>query len=736
MTRSARTLSRRARRRAASASAALAALLLATPAAAHAVPLQATGAHTVAFAVKPGSGVPIATVTVFNRTTWQAYELGGNTRTTLAPGSYVAVATAATGSAGYLIVRTFNVSTAAQTVTFDPSAAKNVVLHTDDTAAERTGIRATLGTGSSGTVSAPVARDLRVTPFSVPGLSLAVHEMQQRVGSSQASPTPYVYDLEHVWKDTLPSTTTLKWNRTQLGAESVVVHGPGTRAPTLLNSTSWAPDQLSAPVTGAGKFTWYASPKAHLIGRLESGTGGYALGYYDNPVGRTETLTVGTAPVQPSRGYTTLSGNVLTSDENLPGDQTGAYQSDFAQLSESTVLTQGDRTWTAGDRQRLTTEELPNGPQEFTLVHTMVATSASYRLSTRTQDVWRFRADPSGSSAAPLIDPVLAASGLDAFGHVGTGPVTLSVSATSRLGSTAGAVTVTGIAWSADDGAHWADLPVTAGPRTGTATARLTAPATTPWVSLRVTATDALGNTVTRTLTRAFGGPAAAPEGHTGALAISNVNIENVALVATGNQELTADYTLTDPSGTAAADLVLYHGSYDRPTGMLIEPSRPVCTPLSAKAQRCTATLSTQDLLRLGAANAGTWHLAVVADSATGHVEDHDVATVTLVRKAHLSTVDVTPEPVTKGGRITATGTLTRDDWDGTTPSGYAGRAVKLQFCKGTSPWTTVATGTTDAGGRVRIGAPAPSGNGRYRLAYTGDPGGPALSGTDGVTVR
>lgn len=36
----------------------------------------------------------------------------------------------------------------------------------------------------------------------------------------------------------------------------------------------------------------------------------------------------------------------------------------------------------------------------------------------------------------------------------------------------------------------------------------------------------------------------------------------------------------------------------------------------------------------------------------------------------------------------------------------------------------------------MRIGAPAPSGNGRYRLAYTGDPGGPILSGTDGVTVR
>lgn len=347
MTRSARTLSRRARRRVASASAALAALLLATPAAAHAVPLQATGAHTVAFAVKPGSGVPIATVTVFDRTTWQAYELGGSTRTTLAPGSYVAVATAAAGSAGYLIVRTFTVSTAAQTVTFDPSAAKNVVLHTDDTAAERTGIRATLLTDSSGTVSAPVARDLRVTPFSVPGLALSVHEMQQRAGSSQASPTPYVYDLEHVWKSTLPSTTTLKWNRTQLGAESVVVHGPGTRAPTLLESTSWAPDTLSAPVTGAGKFTWYASPKAHLIGRLVSGTGVFTLGYYANPVGGTETLTVGTAPVQPSRGYTTLSGNVLTSDEDLPRDQSGAYQSDFAHVSESTVLTQGDRTWTA-----------------------------------------------------------------------------------------------------------------------------------------------------------------------------------------------------------------------------------------------------------------------------------------------------------------------------------------------------------------------------------------------------
>ncbi|MFJ7949794.1 hypothetical protein ACIQ6K_40420 [Streptomyces sp. NPDC096354] len=46
------------------------------------------------------------------------------------------------------------------------------------------------------------------------------------------------------------------------------------------------------------------------------------------------------------------------------------------------------------------------------------------------------------------------------------------------------------------------------------------------------------------------------------------------------------------------------------------------------------------------------------------------------------------------------------------------------------------ATGITDAGGRVRIGAPAPAGNGAYRLAYTDDPGGPVLSGTDGVAVH
>lgn len=737
MTRSARTLSRRARRRAASASAALAALLLATPAAAHAVPLQATGAHTVAFAVKPGSGVPIATVTVFNRTTWQAYELGGNTRTTLAPGSYVAVATAVAGSAGYLIVRTFTVSTAAQTVTFDPSAAKNVVLHTDDTAAERTGIRATLVTDSSGKVSAPVARDLRVTPFSVPGLHLSVHEMQQHAGSSQASPAPYVYDLAHVWKNTLPSTTTLKWSRSQLAAHSVVVHGSGTRVPTLLESTPWLTDSLSVPATGGGKFTWYASPNTLLNGKLRSGTGTYELSSSAYPSGWTDTLIVGTAPVQPLRGSTTaFSDGALTSNEDFPRDQSGVFQTYFAQVSETTVLTDGESTWTAGDRKRLTTEKLPAGPREFTLSYTTVATSASYRLSTRAQDIWTFRSDPSRNSDAPLIDPILTTSGLDAFGHVGTAPVTVSVSARSRLGSQAGAVIVTGIAWSADDGAHWNDLPLTAGTKAGTATARLTAPAATPWVSLRVIAADALGNTVTRTLTRALGGPAAAPEGHTGTLTISDVDIADAPLVVTGDRELTAHYTVTDPSGTADADLVLYHGSYDRPTGMLTEPSRPVCTPLSATAQRCTATLSTYDLLRLGGANAGTWHLAVVADSATGHVEDHDIATVTLVRKAHLNTVDVTPEPVTKGGRITATGTLTHDDWDGTAPSGYAGRTIKLQFHKGTSAWTTVATGITDAGGRVRIGAPAPAGNGAYRLAYTDDPGGPVLSGTDGVAVH
>ncbi|WP_066953608.1 hypothetical protein [Streptomyces lushanensis] len=683
-----------------------------------------------------GSAVATSTITVFNRTTWQAYELAG-TRTTLAPGSYVAVGTATAGGTGYVMVRTFTVSTAAQTVTFDPGAAKNVVLRTDDTAAERTGIEAALAAASNThTVLAPDARDLRVTPFSVKGLSLSVHEMQQRAGSSQASPTPYVYDLAHVWRDTLPSTTTLKWNRSQLAAASVLVHGPGTRVPTELYSEAEATDGLSVQTTGAGKITWYTSPNTFLAGALISRRSSYQLRSGGYPSGSTGTLTVGTAPVQPHTAATTsFSGGALTSNEDFPRDQGGASQAYFAQVSESTVLTDGNTTWTAGDRERLTTEKLTAGNREFTLTHTTAATSAAYRLSTRTRDLWTFRADPSSDAQAPLIDASVGASGLDAFGHVGTGPVTLSVSSRSRLASRAGAVTVTGIDWSADDGTHWTGLPVTAGTQAGTATARLAVPATTPWVSLRITAADALGNTVTRTLTRAFGGPAAAPEARTGALKISDVDVADTPLVVTGNQQLTAAYTVTDPSGAADTDVVLYHGSYDRPTGMLTDASRPVCTRLSATAQRCTVILSAYDLLRLGAANAGTWHLAVVADSATGHVEDHDIATATLVRKAGLSTVDVTPEPVRKGGRITATGTLTHDDWDGTAPSGYAGRTVKLQFRKGTT-WTTVATGTTDASGRVRIGAPAPAANGAYRLAYTGDPGGPVLSGTDSVTVR
>lgn len=756
MTRSPRALSRRVRRHAIPAGAALAALLLAAPAA-HAVPRAAATTVPVTFAVKAYTGLESPTLTVFDRATWQKYELSGVTKTTLAPGSYVAVAqgmlpgpadaAGVTGMTGYLMVRTFTVASAAQTVTFDTAATKNVSLHTDDTTAEQTGAVGRITTsGSVEAAETMTVSALRVSPFSVPGLSLSVHETLQRAGSSQASPTPFVYDLAHVWKDTVPASPTLKWNRAQLATTTVVVHGPGTRQPTRLWTATWLTVPLEVPVTGAGKFVQYTSPNVQFQGSLGSGTGDYSLGGWgSHPSGWTGSVTVGTGPAQPARdtGTFTDGSGSLTSLASEVRDRTGAgLQS--ARVTRSAVLTDGAQTWTSDAGGNLRSDQLPPGERDFTLRSTTVATSALYRLSSRTEDVWSFRANPSGRSQAPLIDPDVSVSGLDAFNHLGTGPVTVSVSATSRTAAASGAVTVTGISWSADDGARWTGLPVTAGTKAGTATAPLTVPASAPWVSLRVTAADALGNTVTRTLVRAAGGPAATPETHTGALTVSDVSVAGTPAAVTAGTTLTASYTVTDLSGTAATDVVLYHGTYDRPTGVLTATGAS-CTTLSATARRCTAELSTpgylplpsvNGLLRLGAANAGTWHLAVVADSATGHLEDHDAATVTLARKAHLSTVDVTPEPVTKGGRITATGTLTHDDWDGTAPSGYAGRSVKLQYSKGTSAWSTVATGTTDATGKVRVGAPAPAANGRYRLAYTDDPGGAVLSATDGVTVR
>ncbi|MDL2080072.1 hypothetical protein QNN03_26880 [Streptomyces sp. GXMU-J15] len=120
------------------------------------------------------------------------------------------------------------------------------------------------------------------------------------------------------------------------------------------------------------------------------------------------------------------------------------------------------------------------------------------------------------------------------------------------------------------------------------------------------------------------------------------------------------------------------------------------------------------------ATTSGAWRWAFSQDStSTAAVSRGDGVTLLKVSKL---TVNASPEPVAKGGKLTVTGRLTRATSDtATTFTGYAGQKVKLQFRKsGSSTYTTVKTVTTDSAGYLSTTTTA-SAAGYWRWAYAGN---------------
>jgi hypothetical protein len=122
-------------------------------------------------------------------------------------------------------------------------------------------------------------------------------------------------------------------------------------------------------------------------------------------------------------------------------------------------------------------------------------------LSTRVSVAWTFRsAHVSGDAAARLpLSTVRFAPRVDEENAAPSGQtVTVPVSVVAQPDSAAGANRSLAVEVSYDDGATWAPAPVAAGQAT------LTHPARDGYVSLRATAVDSAGNTVTQTVIRAY----------------------------------------------------------------------------------------------------------------------------------------------------------------------------------------------------------------------------------------
>lgn len=218
----------------------------------------------------------------------------------------------------------------------------------------------------------------------------------------------------------------------------------------------------------------------------------------------------------------------------------------------------------------------------------------------------------------------------------------------------------------------------------------------------------------------------------------------DIVLGTTDKKTISVAVTASHPSGIQDAYIDLWHGTdidaEDGIDGALI-PNEEVakCTALNATTSKCVLTITVDpryDLYKN--ALAGTWHVAVgvlSGDSSSFYWNDYQ--TTHRVQRFSKLTVNASPEPVKKGATITATGKLSRANWEDHKYHGYTVQPVALQFRKkDSSTYTTVKTIKTNSTGELKTTVTA-STDGYWRWSFAGTSTTPAVKATgDFVDVQ
>ncbi|GGN61135.1 hypothetical protein GCM10011579_027110 [Streptomyces albiflavescens] len=225
---------------------------------------------------------------------------------------------------------------------------------------------------------------------------------------------------------------------------------------------------------------------------------------------------------------------------------------------------------------------------------------------------------------------------------------------------------------------------------------------------------------------------------------ISNVTVnggKDIVLGTTTTKTITVSLTATHASGIEDAYIDLWHGT-DVETdidGLLVpNEDAATCTAASATTSTCKLTITVDPQLDLYANSlAGTWHVTAAALATDGSMYWNDYYKTARVQRYSKLTVNAGPEPVSKGATLTATGKLSRANWEDHLYHGYTNQPVKLQFRKaGTSTYTTVKTVYSDSTGNLKATTTA-NYDGYWRFSFAGTTTTPAVSATgDYVDVR
>jgi hypothetical protein len=719
----------------------------------------ASATYPVKFTIT-NADVTTKSISLWNRAGWISMPVDGDhfgpdATAQLPPGNYFAVALHSDwGKPSYLLARTFTVTDSGTTVRFDESLARETAVRPDNAAVAReaSAVWISVPGGDLAGFAGSGRGKVYTTPFSVSGVSLRVHDVLTRRGSSASAPGPYRYDLVHSFENTVPPSPIAAVRTADLAKASVPIRSQGVAARAVLNSAPALGDSSGVYIGGlvrtGATTTEYVTPGVRYSRMI--GYGGHRLTLPGRTLAAGTTTVdpvVGAAPFGPrdeSANASSRLGTTIRLYEPSATDDAAGNEGIDDRARVSFRLTSGGRTLASADGlspYKVLSASVPDGTGDYELEHTVARTSGHSRLSPLVRSEWAFTSRDTSARNLPLIDVGLDVSGLDPRNAAGTAPVTVGVTTGTR--DSEADETVTALEYSADDGATWTDLPFTAaGPE---ASAKLAVPATAPFVSLRVTAVNDEGGSVRRTVIRAFGGPAAQGDEQAGGMRISDVVVNGgkpVVLTAEALQEFTARFTVTAPSGVAGGDLYLYSGSHDAPRAVLFSSWPAVCAARSATTSVCEAQFAyIEPRSGIGLNTlAGTWRAAALARSedGTGHALVRAARNVPVQHDTRL-TFDASPEPVSKGGLLTLTGKLTRADWQSETHAyrGYGGQSVKVQYCpQSCTAYSTVKTVTLSPTGTLRTTVTA-SADGYWRLLYPGTAGDEAVkSAADHVDVR
>ncbi len=729
-----------------------------TTAGATATPRAAAATHKVSFTVPELPGAEQKLLYVWNRAGWVAHstaspEFSRFATANLPAGDYVSIALlSAWAQPSYLLVKTFTVK-AATKVTF-PAKAVETRIAVDDPTARRTGSAVWISVPNGGLAGFAGGYDggkIYVTPFSVPGMSLRLHEILTKAGGQASS--PYRYDLFHTFPDTVPATPVAKLSTAKLAKTVTTVRAQGHSVDGQLLSVPDAGDSsgvyLSSQISVPSTITEYVTPDRSFSRIVHIGSYDYALSLAPRTLsaGGNPTETIGAAPINAgvapvARSY--RDGNTLRLYEySAFGDAAGNTGADHRSTMSARV-TSGGRTLatvTNGSPFAPLRVDVDSEEATYELEHTVNRRVLWSRLGSTVQSVWTWRsARTTRFKDLPLVDISFTASGLDDWNAAGAAPVQITASAATR--EIEAVETLTGLEYSTDDGATWTALPVSGSSSSTSGT--LVVPSSAAYVSLRATARNDEGGSLKRTVIRAFAGPAQTGDESAGATTISKVKVNGGKPFVFGTPDthfggsyIPVTFTVSDPAKVASADVSAYRGTYARRTAMLT--GRAECQPAATGVSTCTADLYL-DTLAGPAKNslAGTWSVNVLARSGDGNgfVDRRSAGSLVLARRTTL-TADAAPEPVRRGRKITVTGTLALANWETRAFTGWPGQPVQLQFRKsGAAAYTVVKMVKSGARGAVKTTVTA-NADGAWRYVFTGTPAYAAgASAGDAVDVR